>query len=174
MTCIVGIKDKAGIYIGADSSVSAGNTQYAISNNKKLFIDKDMIFGMAGEYAVCQEFQYRFASPDCDADRDPLEYMLNSFAPALREHFATVFSGDNEFYIIIGFRGRLFQLDKNYTVIETPLNFDTIGSGEDVARGVLFATPDLPPQKRIKLALAAAEKFTCFVRKPFIIKFLPN
>jgi len=172
MTCIVGIIDKKGIYIGADSSVSAGNTQFAMSNNKKIFIDNDMIFGMAGDYAIFQEFQYRFAPPDCDTDRDPLEYMLNSFAPALREQFETVFSGDNEFYIMIGFRGRLFQLDKNYAIIETSLDFDAIGSGEDIARGVLFATPDLSPQERIKLALTAAERFTCFVRKPFIIKFL--
>ena len=75
---------------------------------------------------------------------------------------------------ILGYRGRSFTIENDFQIGECVCNFSSVGCGQDVALGAMYATQDikLSPKERIKLALNAAEEFSLGVRGPFIFETL--
>jgi hypothetical protein len=45
--------------------------------------------------------------------------------------------------------------------------YTAVGCGAQVAHGVLYATPSMPPRRRLQLALEAAQRHSAGVRGPF-------
>ena len=75
---------------------------------------------------------------------------------------------------LVGYKGRLFMIQDNYQVAESVDNFQSVGCGEEIARGALCVTSGMAPELRIKSALEAAERYSAGVRGPFVIKELQN
>jgi len=170
MTCIVGLVNKGKVWIGGDSSVSSGNSQYPITA-EKVFRVGEFLMGVAGTISTIQELKYVFKPPQYKGG-DITKFMVAKFIPAIKKCLQDILSDDDPFGIVVALKNKLFSIDMGFSVCESSTDYDITGCGDDIARGVLFATPDLSPEKRITLALEAAEKFTCFVRKPFFIKKL--
>jgi len=49
--------------------------------------------------------------------------------------------------------------------------FDSVGQGSQEALGVMFATPSMEPNTRLRLAMAAAERYRTGVRGPFLVLY---
>ena len=74
---------------------------------------------------------------------------------------------------LIGYRGRLFEVQDNFQILETLESYASVGCGCDYALGSLYATKDHPPRERVQKALEAAEMFSAGVCKPFNILQMP-
>jgi hypothetical protein len=75
--------------------------------------------------------------------------------------------GESGGIFLVGVGGRLFHFDSDFNVLELGWGFDAAGMGISVARGSLYSTIGAPPETRLRLAMEAAEQFTCSVRGPF-------
>jgi len=179
MTCIIGIKHKNKVYLAADSAAS---TSYTISTRKtpKVFKIEEYVIGYTTSFRMGQLIQYSFNPPkvknkDYSSDQSMMRFMVRSFIPALRQLLK-----DNGFLkidnnretggvFLVGVKGFLFQIESDFQVAHSALDYDAVGSGGETALGSLFSTTQLKPKKRILKALQAAEEFIPSVRGPFTI-----
>ncbi|MFH1230021.1 MAG: hypothetical protein V1709_00850 [Planctomycetota bacterium] len=177
MTCVIGLIDKKSnkIYIGADS-IGKADDAVAIRADEKVFIKDKFIIGFTSSYRMGQLLRYKLKIPEYSNGKTVFEYMVTDFVDAVRTclkdgGFA---SKDKETEcggsFLIGFKGRLFVIESDYQVEEVRLPFNAVGSGADIAKGVMYSTETYYPKTRIISALKAAGFFLSSVRRPFIIK----
>jgi ATP-dependent protease HslVU (ClpYQ) peptidase subunit len=101
--------------------------------------------------------------------------MITKFVEAVRGTFksygfAKVESNEEtggEF--LVGYKGKLYQIDNDYQVARFSEKYITVGSGEQYALAAMYAARNLPPRKRIMTALRTAAKFNIGVTGPFYI-----
>ena len=179
MTCIAGLVDNGKVYMGGDSAAMDGYYNLAILAKPKVFRNGEFVFGVSGSGRLIWLLQYAFTPPVHHPDVPLDKYMATSFVDAVRECFkgAGVAEKKNEVesfesVFLVGYRGRLFTLQSDYWGVEETNNFASIGCGGQIALGAMYATPDLPPEQRIRKALEAAERFSAGVRGPFQIEVL--
>jgi 20S proteasome alpha/beta subunit len=179
MTCIVGVVSKDGsIYIGGDSAAVAG---YSIVPRKdpKVFIKDGFIFGFTTSFRMGDIIRYSWDIPKIKANQDLDHFMRKDFIDNLRECF--IDKGFNQKKdeqdeggtFLVGFRGRLFEVDCDYQVGESLYPYGAVGCGTDLALGALFVTETLSPEKRVVRALEAAAEFSAGVCPPFNVLCLP-
>lgn len=178
MTCIVGIVSAGDVWIGADSETSSGWSRFQ-DGVPKVYRLLDFLIAQSGPVRLSNILRYQFLPPD-DTANDQLGYMVGLFVPALRKLYRengalkvedsleSVDSGK----IMVGYRGQLFEIDTDFSVVSHARGYNAIGIGEEYALGALFATEDLPPQARIHLALSASMKHSMGVYEPFVIECL--
>ena len=197
MTVIVGAVVNGKIYMGADSAGSNGYLQLTVRKDKKLFRNGPYLIGCCGSFRMTQLLRYSFQPPVCDDGEDVEQFMATRFIDAVRECFKAggyaaksqeVESGGQ---FLVGYRGRLFQIEGDYQVGESVDGYDAVGSGADLALGALSATKreldqmftdliyDMPDLQNsfvvnwhIMPALQAAENHNAAVRGPFHVESL--
>jgi ATP-dependent protease HslVU (ClpYQ) peptidase subunit len=182
MTCITGLVEGDKVYLAGDSAVSNDADQLTLRLNKKVFRREDlgMVFGCSGSIRMCQLLHHVFTPPLPGKEEDAEHYMISVFITALRSCFKDGGFAKKEDeqeqggHFLVGVRGRLFVIESDYQVGEAMDGYVTLGSGGDLARGVLFATRhfDLSPEQRLMLALEAAQHHNTTVRAPFVIECL--
>lgn len=174
MTCIVAIKDKGRVWIGGDSAGVAG-LNVTIRADEKVFENGDFIMGFCGSFRMGQLLRYAFNPPKRHADTDIYKYMVTDFVDAVRSCLKNggVAEKHNDAekggFFLVGYEGRLFEIESDYQVGESIEAYSAIGCGGEYAYGALAASEGQKPEARIKIALAAAEKFSAGVRAPFHI-----
>ena len=177
MTCIVGLVDKGTVYIGGDS---AGVSEYnlTVRADRKVFKNKDFIFGFTSSFRMGQLLRHSFVPPLHDKEVDTEKYMCTTFIDAVRQCLKEGGFAKNEMetesggQFLVGYQGRLFVIDSDYQVGESANNFNSIGCGQSVALGVMYATACSSANERVTLALKAAEQFSVGVRGPFFVERL--
>jgi ATP-dependent protease HslVU (ClpYQ) peptidase subunit len=182
MTCIIGVVHEDKVYMGGDSA-GVGGYSLTLRADEKVFQNGPFLMGFTTSFRMGQLLRYSLSVPDhpCDSKGKPMDtyqYMVTIFINAVRQclkdgGYATSEKGQEwGGTFLVGYRGRLFMIQDNYQVAESIDNFQSVGCGEEIARGALCVTPDLPPEKRIRMALEAAERYSAGVRGPFVIKTL--
>ncbi len=182
MTCIAGLVDKDGnVWIGGDS---AGVGGYALSIRKdpKVFRNGPFVIGGTSSWRMLQLLRFSFVPPeyyaerDTDLDRFMVTSVVNAFRDCLKNGgYAKTDQGQEAGgQFLVGFAGHLYFIGADYQVGETHCGYAAVGCGEDIAHGVLYATPELEPRRRIELALQGAEQFSAGVRGPFTIECLES
>lgn len=169
MTCIAGVTARGKVYIGGDSAGVAGYSM-CVRADEKVFRNGSFLFGFTSSFRMGQLLRYRFTPPAQAGD--DYAYLCGDFIDAVRRclkdgGYATVL--DNQEVggtFLLGYRGALYTVEDDYQVGRTLDDFAAVGAGRDVALGTLYASR-LPPSRRIRLALQAAEKFSAVVRRPF-------
>jgi len=185
VTCIVGIQHETGVYIGGDSATISGWT-LELTGRPKVFRVGEFLFGVSGSPRVSGLVRHAFMPPPVPKKAKHLDgYMVTEFVPALRavlgeaaaekkQHDVAGIDGNSN--ILVGIRGRLFEIHSDYQVTFQQTGYGAIGCGGDIALGALHVATgeDLPPRDRVIYALGAAEAHNIGVRGPFIIEFLPT
>lgn len=176
MTCIVAIAENDCVWMGCDS---AGISGYflTVRRDPKIYSVDDFLFGFTDSFRMGQLLGYKFIPPLHIEELTIEEYMNTEFIDAVR---ATLKDGgyakiDNNVErggnFLVGYRGRIFQIEGDYQVGENILPFDAVGCGAEIALGALSTTRylkgDMSPECRLTLALEAAESFSAGVRGPF-------
>lgn len=182
MTCIAGLVKKNIIYIGADSQTSKGSLCLHTADHK-VFRKGEFLIGVSGSTRVSHVIKNKFELPEHASKVSITKYMSVCFADSLRECFnasGVLLRKENResasLDMLIGYRGKLFNVCSDFTALEVNKKFDyyAVGSGDQLALGSLYTTNklNLDPKERIKLALLAAAEFDAWVREPFVIKTL--
>jgi len=172
MTCIVGLVDKGDVYIGGDSAGIAG-LSISIRADEKVFGNGPFIMGFTTSFRMGQLLRYKLAPPAQTVHQNDMEYMVTSFVDACRTCFSQNGFGDKDASVggnfLVGYHGKLYNLEADYQVGVPKLPFDAVGCGSDLALGAMFATEGMPAEDRINAALAAASTFSAGVAPPFVI-----
>lgn len=174
MTCVIGYLSGGNAYLAADSEGS----NYAskdIFYNRKVFYKNGLLIGCAGSYRAIQLLKYKFNPPMPEQIVDlpktsPDAYYMNcviadSIKAVFTENgFAEIENNKNNAvnsYILIMFKNRIYEVQSDYSIIETVRNFSAIGCGADHARGAMFVLDpaNLQPEKKLELAIEAAKTF---------------
>ncbi len=172
MTCIVALADKGVVYMGGDSA-GVGGSDLVVRRDKKVFKSGPFIMGFCGSFRMGQVLQYKFAVPTRAPEQDVFDFMVCQFIDAARTAMrdAGVSKIENNIeeggLFLVGYEGRLFRIDEDFHVGESIHGFDAVGAGECYALGSLFTTDKIKPERRLSLALEAAETFSAAVRGPF-------
>ena len=178
MTCIVGIvKRKSGnILIGGDSAaVDVSSGDMSTRKGSKVFESLGFVYGYTSSFRMGDILQYSFVPPPIN-DLSVDNYIRTCYIDSLREclekkGYGHKKDGDVGGDFLVGFRGRLFHIRSDYQVGESTDFYDACGIGRSIALGALHATKDLrvADDRRIMMALSAAEAFSAYVRGPFNI-----
>ena len=173
MTCVAAIAERERIYMAADSAGVAGLSLHLRRDPKIYRVGSQMLIGFTSSFRMGQLLGYSLTLPE-HRDNTPVErYMTTAFIDAVRtclknggwakkEH--EVESGGQ---FLVGYRGRLFEVDSDFQVGESLQNYAAVGSGFEIALGSLHSTKAMTARKRLSLALDSAERFSAGVRRPF-------
>ena len=177
MTCIVGMEHKGVVWMGGDSAGTAGNMNQRIRADKKVFIKGEFIIGFCGSFRMGDLLKHTFSIPDPSGTADPDSFMVNQFVDSLRDCLDTEnkkggLTGNDRLFpsILVGFKGRLYNVEGDYQCGRPEDGYDSVGSGSSVAVGAMHGTKSISsPRKRIEAALTAAARNDAAVRPPFHI-----
>lgn len=175
MTCIVGIIKGDEVLIGADSA-GVGGGDITIRRDKKVFCNNGFVIGCTSSFRMIQLLQFSFKPPKIKR-KSLFEYMCTDFINEVRKCF--VDGGYIQRYedgdekggsFLVGVNGRLFNIQDDFQVAESVLDFDAIGCGYAYALGSLLSTENagLTEKKRLKTALKSASRFSTGVEPPFV------
>jgi ATP-dependent protease HslVU (ClpYQ) peptidase subunit len=173
MTAIVGLVHNRTVYIGGDSAGASG-WSLTVRADAKVFHNNGYLFGFTTSFRMGQLIRYALKPPKPVGETD--RFMATTFIDAVREclkegGWARKDSDREEGgTFLVGVRGRLFTIYDDYQVAEAADGYAAVGCGDELALGALFATSGtrMAPQRRIELALRAAERFSAGVRGPFV------
>ncbi len=174
MTCIVGVTLNNKVYIGGDSA-GVGGYDLVHRKDEKVFMNRDFLFGFTSSFRMGQLLRYAFSPPPIKENQDVYAYMVTDFIDAVRHCMASggymrrengVEEGG---HFLVGYKGRLFHIEGDFQVGEYSEGYASVGCGSSYAMGSMFSTEGMEPEKRIEIALTAAEKFSAGVCGPNII-----
>ncbi|MFH1635834.1 MAG: hypothetical protein ABIG63_17720 [Chloroflexota bacterium] len=180
MTCIVGLVTEKKVYMGSDSAGSDGFT-YSIRQEPKVFRrpgDRgEMIIGYTTSFRFGQLLEHALEVPIQPKNMDDHKYMVTSFMNAIRKclkdggHITKKDEVERGGTALIGYHGKLWQMERDLQIALSPTMGDAIGSGVYAAMGALHILSGLAlaPEKKIKRALEVAEACVTTVKGPFKI-----
>ena len=172
MTCIVGLVHEGTVFIGGDSAGVAG-LSLVVRADEKVFRNGDFLMGFTTSFRMGQLLRYKLNPPRRHPDDRVAKYMVVDFIDAVRECLKAGgwASKENETEqggtFLVGYSGHLFTVEGDYQAGQPEDGYAAVGSGQDIARGSLFATQGQEPRSRVLTALRAAERFNAGVRGPF-------
>ena len=143
--------------------------------DRKVWNTGELVMGFAGSYRG-RDILTHTAIPQPKPGENIDAYMRMAFVSAVREAFKsggflTQFrDGDDstKTRLLVGVRGRLFEMQSDFQMGELETNYNAIGSGSPEALGSLFSTRDWEdPLARLTEALTASTYFNPGVRHPF-------
>lgn len=179
MTCIAALVEGDRIFMGGDSAGICEDYSLTVRADQKVFHNGEFMVGFSGSFRMGQLLRYAFMPPKHPRKQDLYQYMVLDFVDGVREclkkgGFAhkqnEVEAIDGGF--LVGYRGRLFNIDEDYQVGEPVDGFAAIGCGAAIAQGALFVSQGTEPRKRVRAALEAAERYCGGVRRPFYVQRL--
>jgi len=170
MTCVVGLVDDTGMYMGADSLASS-EVHKESRGDQKVFKIQDYLIGFAASYRMGQVLRYYFTPPQVSHGMDQMEHMVTRFVPSvIKTLIECGYSmNDNGGSFLVAHRQKLFKIEADYQVGEMTDKYCAIGCGYKEALGSLHTTHLYrhTARQKIHLALSASEKFNPGVRGPF-------
>jgi len=175
MSLVVAIKHKDRFVIGADKQVSTGlNKDHTAIKLWTLSELPDAVMGSVGTIRAMQVIQYSdIIDKNCFGEEITTEFIVKSLVPTiiatLEGNGVECSEGDekksikympNSFIFAIKDKAWLIWNDLSVTEITDAM---AIGSGSDIAKGVLYATKDKDPFSRIVTCIDAAAEATLYV-----------
>lgn len=189
MTVIVGIIGPDGdVYMGGDSAATTAGGSQSVYVNKKVFTPvhgPHYLMGVCGNHRLSQVMRYSFVPPPPPGpDVDLEQFMASDFVNSVRKCYkdngiltSTEDGAETGSFgsFLVGYQGRLFEMEENFQILIDRRNYMAVGSGEDLALGALYATdsPGADAVERIKTAIKAAVTFSAWCREPYDILRLP-
>lgn len=176
MTCIAGLVDNGKVYIGGDSAGVDGRLHLTVRADRKVFRNGPFIMGFTSSFRMGQLLAHALEPPRRHPDDDVYAFMVNDFINAVRRCLKDGGYAQREREqevggaFLVGYESRLFMVEGDYQVGENLDGIAACGCGDMIALGALAVSKDENPEKRIKDALAAAEKFSGGVRGPFHVE----
>jgi ATP-dependent protease HslVU (ClpYQ) peptidase subunit len=145
MSCIVAIASEDGkIVLGGDSA-GTNDTAIEIRKDPKVFKREKFLFGFINSFRAGQLLHYSLVVPTRKRGTDMHKFMVTDFATAVYDclkkgHLLGEDDNDNGInQFMVACTGHIFRIDGDFSVAEVATPWDSIGSGEDFARGALLS-----------------------------------
>lgn len=172
MSCVIGLKYGAHVYIGADGRATSNDGEMRPIICRKVFNNGSYLIGFCGSVRTGQ-----LLYPETGFQPPKRTHL---FPQAIREWFETngVLLRDEETgdvhgsNILIGRNGKLFEILTDFQMSEVP-EYTAIGSGSNFAFGaleVLKSAKGLKPENKILKALEVSSKYCVQVGPPYEVK----
>lgn len=174
MTCIVGVADERGVWIGGDSAGVSGWLSH-VRADTKVFERGPFIMGFTTSFRMGQLLRHALDVPQQPPNQPIDEFLATTFVDAVRKCLkdggmakkeSDVESGGT---FLLGYHGSLYRVGNDYQIAETIDGVDAVGAGNELALGALWATAADEPTDRITTALEAAAHYSAAVRGPFTV-----
>ena len=186
MSVVIAIKDKNKIYLGCDTQASGGNNKINLkdASSQKVWHHNnlpDLVLGGAGSLRDIQIIQTSINLFDLTSvllNKIDYTFLVQHFFTnvynilAEKNRIGRDTTGnlvniiDCEF--IVAFGDKMYHIDQEGTVIEAN-DYLVIGSGSEVAIGVLENNKNKKPQTRIQEAIKACAENTLYVNNEMYI-----
>ena len=176
MSLVIAIKDKNRIVLGADKQTSIGNNKDHLAT--KIWEVSDLpgaLMGSVGSVRASQILQYsELIDKNSLGEIPTFEFIVRSLVPIIHATLdangvrCAIPSEDEGVSvmmpncILFAYKDRAWMIWHDFSVTEIE-DYLAIGSGSDIAKGVLFATADKNPFERIVTAIDAAAETTVYV-----------
>jgi hypothetical protein len=177
MTAIAAIIDGDKIWMGGDSAgVCTSSLSLVVRKDPKVFVKGKFIMGFTSSFRMGNLLQYSFKIPEHPLTMTDEAYMNTVFVDAVRSCFkkggysSTDSGQETGGQFIVGHNKKIYIIGSDFQVGIPVDNYSACGCGSDLCLGSLYSTIGMPPNKRIRMALQAAERFSGGVRRPFTIK----
>jgi ATP-dependent protease HslVU (ClpYQ) peptidase subunit len=163
--------------MGGDSAAVSGWDIKATAS-PKVFINGDMLIGYTSSFRMGQLLQYKLNIPEYIEDMDDTDYLVSKFIPAVKEclkdggYMKIENNQDSGGVFLVGFHGKVYQVDEDYQVLRCSDGFTAVGCGGSFAVGalsVILATTEDSPEKAILYALRVAGRFSAGVCAPYYV-----
>lgn len=178
MSCVVGLINGNTVYLGADSGTFSG-WHACVRKDPKVFIRGQMAIGCVGSPRVNNLLRYQLDLPEHPEGMGAKEYLVRYFVESVRSCLKDggCVKKDNEVEevsgysaLLIGYHGRLFEIDADYQVGEPDSPFYAIGCGAPWALGCMTAMWDgYNPEYALEKSLEVAKQWCSGVREPWVI-----
>lgn len=154
MTCIVGIEFDQGVLIAGDKQGTEGNMRQDFVNSKLIMLPPaseqgaSAIAGYSSSYRMGQILENFVRMPDQPEGMSDISYLVSLFIPkvisAYKDNGSSLdpsgeYVESRSGYFILGYKGRVYSIGSNYSVLSPRLGYCAEGSGEQVALGNLFS-----------------------------------
>lgn len=144
MTTLVGIQGRNWALLGADTRITSEGTIYRMPKKYSKITDIDgILIASAGDVRGANILDYGLKIPKVTAKSD--EHFITCFLiPAIRQAFADsgfektsdgVSSHEGEF--LVAYKGRIYEIDSDYSWVQDSRNIYALGSGGQIAIGAL-------------------------------------
>jgi ATP-dependent protease HslVU (ClpYQ) peptidase subunit len=177
MTCVIGLVQAGKVYIGVDSAAVAGWTRRQ-SLQKKVFRRGPFLIGYTTSFRMGQLLEHHLDVPRQRDNQTDMTYMVTEFVEAARKLFKekgfskVESNSESGGQFLIGYKGELYSIEKDFQVGHIADGFDAVGSGSDFALGAMKALHRTPAARRIRRALEIAAHFSMGVCGPFYVRTL--
>ena len=179
MSLVIAIKDKDRIVLGADKQSSVGNNKDHLAT--KIWEVPNLegaLMGSVGSIRASQIIQFSdIVDKNAIVGEPTFDYVVRSLAPTIMAtlnangvkcSIPETETGDSGMCVMMpnsflfAYKNKAWMIWHDLSVTEVD-DYLAIGSGSDIARGVLFATKDKNPFERIVTAIDAAAETTVYV-----------
>ncbi len=174
MTCIVGVVKKGVkdiVYMGGDSCGSSPASWQTVGN-PKVFKVGEFLIGCTSSFRMIDLLAHNLDVERSHPDDSDDKFLRTTFIENVRKCLKVGGYGkeDRGGNFLIGYRGKLYEVQGDFSVLNCPEWGSSVGSGEGPARGSLWTTrKEKDPKKRVMTALEAAEAVVPSVRGPMLI-----
>lgn len=171
MTCVVGVVDSNGVYIGADRGASDNDSILSMSRPKVTQRD-GWIFGYAGSLGTGQLIEF-ITLPKVLKNDDPFKILRLNIVEELKKAYDAYGRDieDNGTDWLIGYKDRLFEMSSgDWGVFE--VSQSAIGTGSPFALGSLYTSQEESnTMLRVTYALEAAITYSPTCQGPIDILY---
>lgn len=179
MTCIVGLIHDGKTYIGGDAAGCSPHTgDITVRVEPKVFFKGPYVFGYTTSFRMGQLLEWVIPGPEEKKGLGDLRgHLITTWIPVLRqwlkhEGYMHIHEGvEHAGTFLVGYKGQLCGVYGDMQVAVSTDGYLSVGIGDAVALGVLYATKKskMKPIDRVTLALKAAAHHNMCVREPFTI-----
>ena len=152
MTTILGVQHKNGLTLAADLQVTSGDRPYIHPDLEKIAAVGQLLVACAGSARFADTALNLWKPPTYDGHSSEYKFMVSKIIPSLRntmEVNSVTLKDDEQFQMLIGINGKLFEIATDYTVLVSSSNIYGIGSGSAYGIGALAAGADIETAVKI-------------------------
>lgn len=180
MTVLIGIVEDNVMYLAADS-IGASQHYKEVRRDSKIFRKKDMLISCTHTFRFRDIVKHEFELPEHPKKMSVEKYIVTKFISNLRilqkklGHVGSDKDGDLGCGLLIAYRGNLIRIEADFQYAQHRMEYDSLGSGQNLARASLHSTSfyNIDPKIRIRLAFESCRMYQngC-CEPPYIIKKL--
>lgn len=177
MTCVAAVADRASgvVWMGGDSAISTKRVIDLASTPKVWHLACSIVIGYSGtSMSEHSALVHRLRLPTIPKKWHDVERWVHiDFAAAASLAYRQHGIGEVEGVILLGLFGRIFEIERGSSAIESQWSYAAVGDGQTHAIGSLASTSGTP-RSRVAKALRAADRHCPSVRAPFKILHVQN